>query len=444
MITSQIDPDNYRYEHSSSGEFPFQSYLRDENYMNNPLYADFINMLNSDPLVSPYQIDFLLFTKWEHVRNPIFNVISLTTNNEYLYYVLWRLFKNFQVFLNNPSGYISNQLFISEFNAWQSNVNDPRFQFFNRKFFPIVIQPPNIYIVNYIANDPTYPDSRYNTRNGIRIEKKNGMFRPLQMNPILRRADLAPSLHNIDILRRYENGVPLEYWGTLKREMNTIMIKELPQFAEWNTRNSNLYVVRFGGANRTTIDGKVPCKWVKQRKNIGTGQFEDDMTVFQTYDVGDKRYGDVNHRMYELKNGMFDLVLANNENLQSIDAIADDPINYNNVIQLIDDTIFKNNVAYPETVSALVPLTVIEMMLRSTDEKEFSSMTVPTHIYTNDQWRNIRSFILYIRREFLSRAGKTTFSTFEYVILIWALFSKFLYPVNYSVYNFWNENFEDV
>ena len=446
IIAPQIDPINYRYEQNSSGEFPFQNYLRDDTYMNNPFYSDLLNILNNDPIVPSPQIKFLLFMKFANVRQPIFDMNALVIDNEYLYYVLWRLFRNYQVFLNNPDGYVANPLFINVYNAWQSNVNDPQFQFFNRKLFPILVQLPNIYIVNYIANDPSYPDSRYNTRNNTSIQKKSGLFRPLQMNPILRRSDLAPSLHNMNVIRRYENdgSLPVEFWGTLTRGMNPIMIKELPQFAEWNTRNSNLYVVRFGSMNKTTVDGKVPCKWVKQRKNIATGQFEDDNTVFQTYAVGERRYGNVNHRMYELRNGMFDLVLKNDGTLQNIDEISDNPINYNNVMALINDTIFQNNVAYSETTSVLVPLTVIEMILRSTDENEFSSMTVPTHIYSVDQWRSIRSFIQYIRQEFLLRVGKTTISTFEYVILIWALFSKFLYPVNYSVYNFWNENFEDV
>ncbi len=437
---SEVDYHSYKY---TGGGTNYQRYLSDRSYVNDPQYSVMINLLNGDDSTTPNQYSsFLYFLKFKYSASSLFDR-NFLMDHSYQYYVLWYIFQMFKEYLNNPSPFLSNPDFRSALEYWSANPNDPNVAYFNRKFFPLMVELPLIYITQYVANDPSYPDAINNPRNNMSLESKEGKFRPLWLNPILRRSDLAPSVENINVLRRYENGLPVEFWGTLTREEGTIKIKELPQYAEWNTRFSNLYVVRFGGSNATLVSGKVPCRWVKQRKNPTTGQYEDETNIFRAYSSGSPQSGDVNHRRYELTYGMFDLVMADKDQRADIADIALETVYYDDLMKLINDSIFQNDVGYSETTSVLVPLTVIEMILRSTDEHEFDSVRIPTHIYDNDQWKSIRSFIRHIRSEFLSRIGGTTINVLQYVILIWALFSKFLYPTNYNVYNFWNENFED-
>lgn len=430
---------NYQDDQDASGLVYYQAYLNDVGYYREPAYAEMLMLFNADPNVPEEARVFLDSLKYKrNIGTLVFDTIALAADNNYLYYVLWRLYQEYKIWIRAPNVIYSDNAFRIARARNPPGRRRLEDAYFDEKFFPVLVEPPQVFVRNYITTDPNYPDAVANPRNDVPIAQKYGYFRPLHVNPILRRADYAPSLHNINMLRRYENGTPIEYWGTLSRGSVGFLTNELPQYASWNPRSEKLHIVRFGSANTSTVNGREACKWVKQ-KLMPSGEYIDDNSgTIRMYPPTDERGEDVGHRKYELRNGMFDLVVQNTT-LLDIEGGGAQEINYDVVMGIIDQHIFNNVVGYAETKSLLVPLTAIEMMLRSENETEFDKLSVPSHIYSADSWRSIREFIKHVRRQL----GSPLLSAVDYAILIWALFTKFLYPVGYTTFYFWNENFVD-
>lgn len=488
----------------------YENFINDVKYWTEDAYKDFTGVFyNEERLtdVNPGVANIINYIKWYHVfERPIFDVNSMRANALYRFFIAWWIYQKYKELDKTPIASIPRYDEYNDFRGAYSPKSAlyPQYLYYIEAATQISLikyreikNNFNTFIVWYylkisnllkvedmpLMGDSTVKEEFYD-RNDVYfnmlvydlfyditqsrspqtfqqfnrppsvdpgkyfVKRRSGRFEPFLRNPLLLRSDMAPSLNNISILRQYEDGFPIEHWGTM-HESITGGIVELPRYKEWNPRNTSLYMIRYTKRVKS-VDGKYPCTWIRLKKNDVTGELDEDTNIFQKYAYGDQRSTDVGHRLYELKYSMLDFILELDGGLPTLGAMiraGKNIFEYDNLMQFLYETIFPSHDAlYRQTEIALVPHTMIAIMLTSNDDSVFRDTNPPHHIYKNTLWGEIRKFISYVRTAYYTKTGFIKMDIIHCIILTWALWSKFLHPNfnKYNMFNFWYENFSEV